>query len=73
VFDMPALFDQLYRGYCRARLHEMEKQLLWRHQLTVKGKGDSEIAPPATLVLEPSRDVRGKVPTAGKSTTRLTL
>ena len=25
---MPALFDHLYREYCRARLAEMQKQLL---------------------------------------------
>ena len=33
---MPALFDHLYREYCRARLAEMRKQLLIsskRHQV----------------------------------------
>jgi len=35
---MPALFDLLYREYCRARLAEMRKQLLIspeRHEVTV--------------------------------------
>jgi hypothetical protein len=27
---VPALFDRLYREYCRARLAEMQKQLLLR-------------------------------------------
>jgi hypothetical protein len=34
---MPALFDLLYREYCRARLAEMRKQLLIsseRHEVT---------------------------------------
>ena len=55
---MPALFDQLYRGYCRARLHEMEKHFLQRHQLRALRYVDSEIVSPAAPVTEPSRDVR---------------
>jgi hypothetical protein len=45
----------------------MEKQLLWRYQLTVKCNGDRETAPPAAPVPEPSRDVRGEIPTAKKA------
>jgi hypothetical protein len=36
---MPALFDCLYREYCRARLAEMRKQLLIRHP----GRGTHEV------------------------------
>ena len=38
---MPALFDLLYREYCRARLAEMRKQLLIspeRHEVTEDAK-----------------------------------
>lgn len=27
-FEMPTIFDMIYREYCRARLAEMRKQLL---------------------------------------------
>jgi hypothetical protein len=30
---MPAVFDFLYREYCRARLAEMRKQLLLRREM----------------------------------------
>jgi hypothetical protein len=58
---MPALFDQLYRGYCRARLHEMEKHFLQRHRPPALSYVDREIVSPAVPVTEPSRDVSRSV------------
>jgi hypothetical protein len=54
---MPVLFDQLYRGFCRARLREMEKQVLGSHQPHVTGNADDQNAPQSPPVMEPPRDV----------------
>jgi hypothetical protein len=52
---MPAIFDFLYREYCRARLAEMRKQLLIspeRHEVpeVICGAKDAVVTGPATHV-----------------------
>ena len=63
---MPALFDHLYREYCRARLAEMRKQLLIspkRHEVT-EAIGDAR----DTIGASPASHGGGDAPSDGSDT-----
>ena len=49
VVTMPAIFELLYREYCRARLTEMRKQLLLRGKGPEPFQADCDPADPSSV------------------------